>query len=134
MKPASELVTTLEREASDFARSTTAQTRMGIAVRLKADETGRIVWSDSKNSVAMLEALIKSGGEPIGLIRIADNASSGGKIMIDSSIFKEYREDLATKTALKKICRSWGDEILRQLSECGEPKATYFGDSCDWLQ
>ena len=43
MKPASELVAILEREASDFARSTTAQTRMGIAVRLEGGQTGPLV-------------------------------------------------------------------------------------------
>jgi hypothetical protein len=136
VRPTIELIGILEREAANFAGSTTAQTKIGIAVRVK--EGGpvgdTVVWHDAKDRQAVLEILLKNGGEPVGLIGIADYVSRVGGITIYSSLFEEYREDLAAKTALKKICLEWGHEIRRQLAQCGGTKAISFGDSSDWLQ
>jgi hypothetical protein len=132
-KSAVELIRDLDEQATDFASSTVAQTRMGVVVRAK--DSGKIVWHDDQKRETELDTLVKDGWEPIGLIRVADHTRNGGKITIDSCLFEEYRGDLATKTAMKSVCRSWGDSLIDRLAQCGgHPKATYFGGPSDWLQ
>jgi hypothetical protein len=132
MKTASELVAILEGEALNFARSTTAQTKIGIAVRLREDETGRIVWSDGKNGQAILDSLMENGGEPIGLIRVSDAIATGGGITVTSALFGECVPDRAAQMALNKICRSWALFCRDQLAQSGSAKIIAHTDMCSW--
>jgi len=119
MRSVGELMGIFEKEI-DSAASTTAITRVGIGVRSK--DGGTVVWHDPYDCRERLEVLLKNGGEPVGLIRITDNAPSGGGITIEPSPFEEYREDPAAKTALEKVCFDVGDELRKRFTERGHTR------------
>jgi hypothetical protein len=119
MRSVGELMGIFEKEI-DVEASTTAISRVGIGVSSK--DGGTVVWHDPANCQDVLDTLPKNGGEVIGLIRITDNAPSGGGITINPALFEEYREDLAAKTALNKISLDLGDDIRKQLAQCGHTR------------
>jgi len=129
MRSASELIGTLEREAADFAVSTTAQTRLGIAVRSRAG--GTVVWRDAKDRQPVLDALLKKGGEALGLVLVVDDDSH---VTISSSLFEEHRGEVAARAALQNICRTWYEEILKRLQQCGDAKGIDFSNASELLQ
>ena len=119
MRTAIEFMGILEKEAANLAASTTAQTRVGIVVQQDSEPFGgNVVWHDGMYRQAHLDALLKNGGEPVGLIRIDDNVSDEGKISISSRTFDECRGDSVAEMALWKMCRTWYHKMLDDLAWC----------------
>jgi hypothetical protein len=132
MKQASELVAILEREASEFARSTTAQTRMGIAVRLIGGQPGALVWSDW-DVRAHLDSWTALGAQPVGLIRVSNAIATTGKFTVASSPFEEHASSPAAETDLYEMCRYWALHFRDELAWCGFTKiATIKGEPGSW--
>ena len=123
MKSASELLEILESEAADFAGSTTAQTKVGIAVSSKmGDEYGHVVWQDEQDRQRKLEALMRNGGEALGLILVSDSVLVSGTITIASSLFDDHALDPKVSRAINRICRKWAYHFREQLARCGTAK------------
>lgn len=131
MTSTTELIQKLDFEASKLAKSTIVQTAVGIAVT--SENKQGIVWSYDDDRQVALEALVKEGGEPIGMVKLSEE---DGKIAISSSLYPEFFGDLSMKSTLKTICREFGNRLLERCERAagGPLKYRYFEDPSGWLQ
>jgi len=105
MKTAIEYLKDLDGRATEFALSTSDQTKIGL-VLCTSDERSLIVWHGSNEPQASIEALLKNGARPLGFICLSDE-KSGGKLKVFSSLLEEFVSDSAAAAAMSKVCRDW---------------------------
>jgi hypothetical protein len=68
----------------------------------------RMVFRDDPDRLTKLNTMVRSGGMPLGLIKITRD---GGDVNFLSRPLIEYRDDLAAATLLSKLCAGLGKRI-----------------------
>jgi hypothetical protein len=143
MNSTTELISMLDREESELVSwldcddwnaycdalggADSTQPRIGVGIVVRSEKGGSIVWGYDKDRQAVLDSLVKDGGEPIGMIKVSRD---DGKTAVESILFDEYVGDPSAKPALSRICREFGKAHLRERLEAGYGlRVRYFADN-----
>jgi hypothetical protein len=140
MKSTTELISMLDREESELVSwldcdewnaycdalggAGSVRPRIGVGIVVESQKGGSIVWGYNKDRRAVLDSLVREGGNPLGMIQVFPN---NGKIAIGSTLFSEHEGDPSAQSLLEGICHAFGNGHLEHMLQMGYgPKVRYF--------